>query len=124
MIANAYGQGQRRLIVPGSNDIKLTHSGAYGIYYEYSIVGPVKYPNGQMPPAIDCYLNSKSTGREIKAVSDYVETNQYWSKEEGSIGVLIMSVTVNEPDTYTFTCRYQDGSKEPEITVALSPNYA
>ena len=59
----------------------------------------------------------------MKAVPDYVETNRYWSKDQGGIGVLIMSITVNEPDTYTFACHYQDGSTEPEIAVALGPNY-
>ena len=34
-----------------------------------------------------------------------------------------MSITVEEPDSYTFACQYQDGSTEPEITVALGPNY-
>jgi hypothetical protein len=34
-----------------------------------------------------------------------------------------MSITVDEPDSYTFACRYQDCSREPEIVVALGPNY-
>ena len=59
----------------------------------------------------------------MEATPDYVETNRYWSKDQGDIGVLIMSITVNDPDTYTFTCHYQNGNKEPEITVALGPNY-
>ena len=59
----------------------------------------------------------------MKATPDYVETNRYWSRNQGGTGVLIMSITVIEPDTYTFACHYQDGSTEPEIAVALGPNY-
>jgi len=77
----------------------------------------------KIPSAIDCFQTSQSTGEEIEAVSDYVETNRYWSKYQGGTWVLIMSVTVEKPDTYTFACGYQDGSLEPEVTVALGPNY-
>jgi len=123
MIADAYGEDQHRLTVPGSKDIKLTRAGAYGIYYEYSPVNSIRDPNEKMPPAIDCSLTSKSTGAETETVPDYVETNRYWSKDQVNTGVLIMSVTVNRPSTYTFACHYQDDSIEPEISVALGPNY-
>ena len=123
MIADAYGEGQHRLVVPGSRDIKLARAGAYGIYYEYSQVNSIRDPNEIMPPAIDCSLTSKSTGAETEAVPDYVETNRYWSKDQVTTGVLIMSITVNRPGTYAFACHYQDDSIEPEISVALGPNY-
>lgn len=59
----------------------------------------------------------------MKAAPDFIETNRYWSKNQGDIGVLIMSITVNKPDFYTFACHNQDGGTEPEIIVALGPNY-
>ena len=122
MIAEAYGEGQHRLSVPGSKDIELTRTGAYGVYYEYGPVSAsVDHP--PLPPAIDCTLTSKSTGAEMEAAPDYVETNRYWSKDRNRTGVLIMSITVDEPDSYTLACHYQDGSREPEIVVALGPNY-
>jgi hypothetical protein len=34
-----------------------------------------------------------------------------------------MSLTVDQPGSYTFACHYQDGRGEPEIRVALGPNY-
>lgn len=122
-IADAYGEGQHRLSVPGYKDVNLTRTGAYGIYYEYSQVSSVRHPNEKMPPAIDCSLTSKSTGAEMEAAPDYVESNRYWSKDQDRTGVLIMSITVDKPDTYTFACYYQDGSTEPEIVVTLGPNY-
>jgi len=122
LIADAYREEQHHLNVPGSRDINITRTGAYGIYYEYSLVSSV-YPDEGLPPAIDCSLTSKSTGTEIAAVPDYVETNRYWSKNHDHTGVLIMSITVEEPDSYTFACQYQDGRTESEISVALGPNY-
>jgi len=122
MISNAYSEEQHRLNVPGSKDVKLTRSGAYGIYYEYSQASvPVNHSN--IPPAIDCTLTSKTTSIELEAAPDYVETNRYWQKDGVNTGVLIMSITVDEPDTYQFACQYQNGNTGPEITVALGPNY-
>jgi len=121
LIADAYREEQHHLNVPGSRDINITRTGAYGIYYEYSLVSSV-YPDEGLPPAIDCSLTSESTGTEIAAVPDYVETNRYRSKDLHT-GVLIMSITVNQPDSYTFACNYQDGRTGPEISVAIGPNY-
>ena len=121
LIADAYREEQHHLTVPGAIDVKLTRTGAYGIYFEHSLVSSI-YPDIGMPPAIDCSLTSKSTGVVIEAVPDYVETNRYRTKDLHT-GVLIMSITVDEPDSYTFACNYQDGSTEPEISVALGPPY-
>jgi hypothetical protein len=121
LIAAAYREEQNHLNVPGSVEVKLTRTGAYGIYYEHSLVSSI-YPDIGMPPTIDCSLTSKSTGTKIEAVPDYVKTNRYRSKDLHT-GVLIMSITVDKPDSYTFACNYRDGGTEPEISVALGPNY-
>lgn len=123
LIADAYREQQHHLNVPGSRGVKLTRTGAYGIYYENSLVSAAVDPRVKVPPVIDCSLTSHSTGAKIEAAPDYVETNRYWSKDQGGTGVLIMSLTVDEPDTYTFACDYLDGSADPEIVVALGPNY-
>jgi hypothetical protein len=121
LIADAYREEQHHLNVPGSMDVKLMRTGAYGIYYENSLVSSIS-PGEEIPPAIECSLTSKSTGTEILAVPDYVKTNRYLSKDLHT-GVLIMSITVDEPDSYTFACNYQNGSTEPKIVVAMGPNY-
>ena len=123
LIADAYREEQHHLIVPGSIDITLNRTGSYGIYYEHSLVPAAIEHRTKMPPALDCSLTSQSNGAKIKGVPDYVETNRYWSKDQGRSGVLIMSITVDNPDSYTFNCVYQDGSTDPEIVVALGPNY-
>jgi hypothetical protein len=123
LIKEAYREPQHHLVVPGSIDVKLTRTGAYGIYYEDSLGSVRVDPIENLLPAIDCSLSSKSTGIKIVAAPDYVETNRYWSKDKVSSGVLIMSVTVDHPGTYTFACKYKDNNIEPEIRVALGPNY-
>jgi hypothetical protein len=123
LIADAYREEQHRLRVPGSQEVRLTRTGAYGIYDESSLVSSIQPPDGELPPPIECTLASASTGEVIRAVPDYVETNRYWSEGQGGLGVLIMSVTVDRPGTYTFGCDYRDGRTEPEIVVALGPNY-
>jgi hypothetical protein len=122
MIADAYGEGQHRLSVPGSKEIKLTRTGAYGIYYEYNLMSTSVDPP-PLPPEIDCSLTSKSTGAKMEAAPDYVETNRYWSKDRDRTGVLVMSITVDEPDSYTFACNYPDGRISPKLVLAIGPNY-
>jgi hypothetical protein len=43
--------------------------------------------------------------------------------DQMTTGVLIMSITVDQPATYTFTCHFEDGRTKPTISVALGPNY-
>jgi hypothetical protein len=123
LIEEAYAEQQHHLRVPGSMDVKLSRTGAYGIYYEYNPLQAGEDITFTAPPAIDCSLISKSTGVKLAAVPDFVENNRYWLKDQEGSGVLIMSITIENPDSYTFTCDYQDGSQEPEIMVALGPNY-
>ncbi len=123
MIADAYREKQHRLSIPGSAEVHLMRTGAYGVYYESSRVAASAEDFVKMPPEIQCTLTSVSTGKTIQAVPDYVETNRYWSKDKDSLGVLVMSLTVDEPGTYNFACGYIDDYIQPEITVALGPNY-
>jgi hypothetical protein len=123
LIKRVIGEEQHHLRVPGSVVVNLTRTGAYGIYYENSLVSATVNPRLMIPPAIKCSLTSQSTGAKVNAVSDYIESNRYWSQDQGRYFVLIMSITIDKPDTYTFTCDYLDGRSEPEIPLALGPNY-
>jgi hypothetical protein len=123
IIADAYREDQHRLSVPGSMYVTLTRTGAYGIYFEQSLVSDFIESRVSIPPPIECSLISQQSGKLIEAVPDYVETNSYWSKDQGGTGVLIMSMSVDTPGSYKFSCQYQDGSGGPDIVVALGPNY-
>jgi hypothetical protein len=111
-----------QVVVPGSEDIIFGESGAYAVYYEYrSVVDGVVYATSETPPALACTLTSKATGADVAVVPDYVRTNNYTNRERA--GVLIRSITVDEPGTYTFSCRYPDSRSDPEIVLAVGPNF-
>jgi hypothetical protein len=113
-----------QVVVPGSEDITFAESGAYAVYYEYrSVVDGAVYANSETPPALACSLTSKTTGADIGVAPDYVPTNSYSTKDRERVGVLIRSITLDEPGTYTFSCRYEDGKSEPEIVLAVGPNF-
>jgi hypothetical protein len=113
-----------QVVVPGSEDITFAESGAYAVYYEYrSVVDSVVYNGSETPPALACALISKATGTEIGVVPDYVETNTYSTKDRERVGVLIRSITIDEPGMYSFSCRYADGRSQPELVLAVGPNF-
>ena len=98
---------------------------AYAVYYEYrSVVDGAVFASSKIPPALDCSLTSRATGADAVVVPDYVKTNTYATKNRERVGVLIRSISVDEPGTYTFSCRHVDGSSQPEIVLAVGPNFA
>ncbi len=112
-----------QLVVPGSIDIDFANPGAYGVYYEYrSVVNDVQYDTGKQPPSLVCNLTSKTNDARIAAVPDFVENNTYQSRDRERIGVLLMSIAINHPGSYTLTCRHADESTRPNIVVAVGPN--
>ena len=113
-----------QVVVPGSQEITFAKSGAYAVYYEYrSVVDGVVYTSNRTPPALTCALTSKTTGDEVGVVPDYVRTNTYSNKDRERVGVLIRSITIDEPGTYTFSCRYTDGRSQPQVVLAVGPNF-
>jgi hypothetical protein len=113
-----------QVVVPGSEDITFAESGAYAVYYEYrSVVDGAVYASSEAPPALACTLISRATGADVGVVPDYVPTNTYSTKDRERVGVLLRSITIDEPGTYTFSCHYADGSSQPEIVLAVGPNF-
>lgn len=114
-----------RVAVPGSTPIEFSERGAYAVYYEYrSVMEGRVYDGSPLPPDVACRLTSDSTGQQVAAVPDYVKTNTYATKDRERVGVLIQSLTVNEPGTYAFSCRYADGRTDPQVVLAVGPNFA
>ena len=113
-----------QVVVPGAQEITFAKSGAYAVYYEYrSVVDGVVYTSNKTSPALTCALTSQATGDEVGVVPDYVRTNTYSSKDRERVGVLIRSITIDEPGTYTFSCRYTDGRSQPQVVLAVGPNF-
>ena len=113
-----------QVVVPGSEEITFEKSGAYAVYYEYrSVVDGKVYVSSKTPPALVCTLTSRTTGDVVGVVPDYVPTNTYSIKDRGRVGVLIRSMTIDKPGTYTFSCRYPAERSQPEIVLAVGPNF-
>jgi hypothetical protein len=113
-----------QVVVPGSEQITFAKSGAHAVYYEYrSVVDGIVYASSEKPPALACTLTSRATGADVGVVPDYVKTNTYSTKDRERVGVLIRSITIDRPGTYTFSCRYPDGRSQPEIVLAVGPNF-
>jgi hypothetical protein len=113
-----------QVVVPGSEVITFERSGAYAVYYEYrSVVDGAVYASSEKPPALACSLTSRATGADVAVVPDYVPTNTYSTKDRERVGVLIRSLTIPKPGTYNLACQYLDGNSEPEIVLAVGPNF-
>jgi hypothetical protein len=113
-----------QVVVPGSGEITFPKSGAYAIYYEYrSVVDGIVYARSEKPPALACTLASTATGAEVAVIPDYVPTNTYSTRDRERVGVLIRSVTIPKPGTYNLACHYPGGESEPEIVLAVGPNF-
>ena len=112
-----------RVIVPGSAEINFPESGAYAVYYEYrSDINGVSYIRAQNLPRINCQLISKTSGEEIKLEPTFVEGNIYTTQNQGRAGVLMNNISINQPGSYMFSCRYMDGRSNPQIVLAIGPN--
>ena len=112
-----------QVIVPGSADIMFPKKGAYAVYYEYrSLIDGVQYINAKTPPSLICTLISETTGTEVGVSPEYIEGNTYSTKERERVGVHLLSISMTEPGTYTFSCHYQDEKIAPKVVVAIGPN--
>jgi uncharacterized membrane protein YvlD (DUF360 family) len=112
-----------QVVVPGSAEIYFPKAGAYAVYYEYrSVINGASYVRAKYPPSINCQLTSKATGEDIDIAPDYVEGNVYATQNDERVGVLIKSITLDQPGAYTFSCQYTDGRTDPEIVLAVGPN--
>lgn len=112
-----------QVIVPGEAEIYFPRAGAYAVYYEYrSVMDGVEYVRAKYPPGIDCHLKSKLTGHYIALTPEYIEGNVYSTQNRGREGVLIKSMSIDNPGVYVFSCQYTNDRTHPEIVLAVGPN--
>jgi hypothetical protein len=112
-----------QVVVPGSAEINFPKAGAYAVYYEYrSAINGVNYVRDKFPPRIKCQLRSKATGDDIELASPHAEGDIYSTQNRERVGVLINSISINQPGVHTFSCRYADGRSNPQIVLAVGPN--
>jgi len=116
-------QNLKQVIVPGSADIYFPKEGAYAVYYEYrSVIDGVRYIRDKYPPSMRCQLTSKTAGENIELTPNYIEGNMYETENLERVGVLMMSISINQPGVYKFSCQYPDGSTYPRNVLAVGPN--
>ena len=112
-----------RVTVPGSAEINFTKSGAYAVYYEYrSVIDGKSYVRSKYPPSITCQLRSKTTGEDIELASPNAEGDMYATQNQERVGVLLKSISINQPGVHIFSCRYTDGRTHPQIVLTVGPN--
>ena len=112
-----------QVIVPGSADVTFPKEGAYAVYYEFrSIVDGVQYSTSRTPPDLVCSLISTITGKKVGVSPEYIQGNTYSTKDDKRVGVHILSISMPDPGTYTFSCHYPDDETEPKVVLAIGSN--
>jgi len=113
-----------RVIVPGSAEINFREAGAYAVYYEYrSSIDGVSYVRGEYPPRMNCQLISKETGKNIELASPDAKGEMYSTGNQERVGVLMKSISIDRPGLHEFSCRYPNDSSQPQIVLAVGPNF-
>jgi hypothetical protein len=112
-----------QVIVPGSAEINFPKEGAYAVYYEYhSEINGVKYVRDKYPPYMNCQLTSKATGQDVELASPHAEGDMYSTQNRERVGVLMKSISINQPGVHIFSCQNVDGRSDPQIVLAVGPN--
>jgi hypothetical protein len=104
---------------PGAVDLELKREGAYAIHYFGQEGADV---HGMWPPKLDCRLSESVSGRDIQLVPDYVPTNRH-ETDEGGVGVLIYSTTVQKPGMHTLSCDFAEGQLASNFSLVIGPNF-
>lgn len=106
-----------RVVAPGTNEVQLDHAGKYTVFYEYnSVVDGHTYSTDESPPAI-------SSGLVAKAASQPVELSRPPGKSSYTVneyvGTSVLEFSIDDPGTYVFTARYEQGRTGPDIVFAI-----
>ncbi len=111
------GSDLERVVVPGSQELELSETGTYTIFYEYeSTVGGVDYSTGSTPPNLRIEIERVDDGADIPVRSAGFSTNyDLWDRA----GESIRRFDVDRPGTYLITAEYADGSDGEEIVLAI-----
>jgi hypothetical protein len=112
-----------QVIVPGSAEINFPKAGAYAVYYEYrSVINGVNYVRNEYPPIMNCQLTSNATGENAPLASPNAEGEMYSTQNQERAGVLMKTISINQPGVYEFSCQYANGRTNPQIVLAVGPN--
>jgi len=111
-----------QVVVPGTNDITLSQTGKYAIFYEYrSMVDNRIYSTGEDIPGIQVNLVSKDTGAEIPLSAASMNSTYTVG---GRSGIGLFDFVINQPGIYELSASYpaaqeQQEEQGPEIVLAV-----
>jgi hypothetical protein len=110
------GDDLNRIVAPGSEEVELTDSGSYTVFYEYeSRVGSTYYSTDEDPPNMDVYVEHVDGDEEVTVRVSRGDTSYNVSDYSG---ISVRSFYIEEPGTYEITVSYADGSQDPPFVIA------
>jgi hypothetical protein len=113
-----------QVVMPGSSEINFSEAGAYAVYYEYrSVIDGIRYNRGIYPPIMNCQLRSKATGENVRLAYPNAKGEMYSTGNNERVGVLMRTISIDQPGAYIFSCQYPDHSATPRIMLAVGPNF-
>jgi hypothetical protein len=93
-----------QVVVPGTNDITLSQTGKYTVFYEYrSMVGNRIYSTGENIPGIQVNLVSKDTGAEIPLSAASMNSTYTIG---GRSGIGLFDFVIDQPGIYELSASY------------------
>ena len=108
----------QRVIVPGENEIVLSESGEYTIFYEYqSIVDGKSFSTEEKLPNLEYKLIAKTTGFQIPLTSTGSRQTTYEGPSHS--GVSALNFNIESPGIYEFSAWYPNGQNSEKIIFAI-----
>lgn len=110
-----------QVVVPGKQDIELSESGKYTIFYEYrSVIGDRLYATGDNLSGLTCKLIEKTTDRSVALTP--VTTSRTYSTG-GRAGMAIFDFKIEEPGIYELSADYLEGRDGPAVVLAVGKGF-
>lgn len=105
-----------QIVVPGNAKLSL-QPGEYSVFLEeQSIVNGKIYSTTQPLNGLSCQIHSSQTGAPIAMVR---ATANVTYDVSGRSGHSVLEFPIQQAGSYAFACDYGDGSKGPEVVVAV-----
>ncbi|HXM17529.1 MAG TPA: hypothetical protein VN934_01820 [Candidatus Tumulicola sp.] len=113
-IKYAQSQALTRFVMPASQDLKLTKSGGYTLYYEYqSDLNGEMFNTGEETD-IQCSVTSPSGSKIAVQASGMSSSYSIGSRS----GKALAAFSIDAPGTYALACAHANGSG-PRVVVAV-----
>lgn len=116
------GDDLERVVVPGADEVELTETGGYTIYYEYrSHVEGIDYDTEQRTPNLSINVTRVEDGKDVQVNPSLMSTSYTLTNHAGRS---IRTFDVEEPGRYQISAEYTDGSDSPPFVLAVGQGVA